>query len=90
LFTSIFQATGSISSCLVADHLLELDERDSDSVSQKEMIKESAATACVGEYHLMEFYWANEIVLWIAGTETVGRKGLVVHLVLTSTRQPVC
>ncbi|KAG0700290.1 cytochrome P450 [Suillus ampliporus] len=38
-------AAGSISSCMVADHLLKLDEDDSNSAWQKKAIKESAATA---------------------------------------------
>lgn len=52
LFTNVFQTTGSVSSCLVADHLLELDEGGRDPVWQKKLVKESAATACVGEYIL--------------------------------------
>ncbi|KAJ8583483.1 cytochrome P450 [Rhizopogon salebrosus TDB-379] len=38
-------ATGSISSCMVVDHLLKLDESDSDFAWQKKAVKESAATA---------------------------------------------
>ncbi|KAG1744160.1 cytochrome P450 [Suillus paluster] len=38
-------AAGSISSCMVADHLLKLDENDSDSAWQKKAVMESAATA---------------------------------------------
>jgi len=48
-FTTTFQAAGSISSCMVADHLLELDENDSDSAWQKKAIKDAAATAFGGE-----------------------------------------
>ncbi|OJA20312.1 hypothetical protein AZE42_11738, partial [Rhizopogon vesiculosus] len=46
-YTECGLATGSISPCLVADHLLELDEGDSDLVRQKKAVQESAATACV-------------------------------------------
>ncbi|KAG1730256.1 cytochrome P450 [Suillus paluster] len=38
-------AAGSISSCMVADHLLKLDDGDGDSAWQKKAIKESASTA---------------------------------------------
>ncbi|KAG0706122.1 cytochrome P450 [Suillus ampliporus] len=38
-------AAGSISSCMVADHLLGLDDSDGDSTWQKKAIKECAATA---------------------------------------------
>ncbi|KAG2150492.1 cytochrome P450 [Suillus clintonianus] len=38
-------ATGSISPCMVADHLLDLDDSDGDSAWKKKAIKESAATA---------------------------------------------
>ncbi|KAG1737648.1 cytochrome P450 [Suillus lakei] len=47
-------ATGSISSCMVADHLLELDDSDGDSAWRKKAIKESAATA-FGAAVLMNF-----------------------------------
>jgi hypothetical protein len=46
----MFQAAGSISSGMVADHLLEIDETDSDSAWQKKALKESAATAYGGEH----------------------------------------
>ncbi|KAG2148491.1 cytochrome P450 [Suillus cothurnatus] len=42
-------ATGSVSSCMVADRLLELDQPYGDSVWQKKAVKESAATAFGGE-----------------------------------------
>jgi fibronectin type 3 domain-containing protein len=45
-----FQAAGSISSCLVTDNLLKLDEGDEDTAFQKKAIKESAATAYGGEH----------------------------------------
>lgn len=38
-------ATGSVSPCMVADHLLELDDSHGDSAWQKKAVKESAATA---------------------------------------------
>ena len=50
LLTGPFKATGSISSCMVADHLLKLDESDSDFAWQKKAVRESAATALGGEY----------------------------------------
>jgi len=46
-YTECGLATGSISPCLVADHLLELDESDSDLAWQKKAVQESAATACM-------------------------------------------
>lgn len=49
-FTNIFQANGSVSPCMVADHLLEIDENDIDSDWQKKALKESAATAYGGEH----------------------------------------
>lgn len=44
-FTERSLATGFISPCMVADHLLELDDSSSNSAWQKKAIKESAATA---------------------------------------------
>ncbi|KAG2153304.1 cytochrome P450 [Suillus clintonianus] len=38
-------ATGTISSCMVADHLLKLDESDGDSAWQKKALQDSAQTA---------------------------------------------
>ncbi|KAG1743803.1 cytochrome P450 [Suillus lakei] len=43
--TELGIATGSVSSCMVSDQLLALDESDSDSAWQIKAIKESAATA---------------------------------------------
>ncbi|OJA14018.1 hypothetical protein AZE42_11341 [Rhizopogon vesiculosus] len=42
-------ATGSISSCMVADHLLKLHETEDDPSWYKKAVKESAATAFGGE-----------------------------------------
>ncbi|KAG2124791.1 cytochrome P450 [Suillus clintonianus] len=43
-------ATGSVSSCMVSEQLLALDENDVDAAWQKKAIKESAGTAFGGEY----------------------------------------
>ena len=48
-FTDAFQATGSISSCMVADHLLKVHESEDDPSWYKKAVKESAATAFGGE-----------------------------------------
>ncbi|OJA15424.1 hypothetical protein AZE42_13001 [Rhizopogon vesiculosus] len=43
-------AAGSVSSCMVVDNLLNIDENDSDSAWQKKSLKESAATVYGGEH----------------------------------------
>ncbi|KAG1750176.1 hypothetical protein EDB19DRAFT_1825215 [Suillus lakei] len=53
---SLFQAAGTVSSSMVADHLLKLDESDGDSTWQQRVVKDSAATAtadsgCNDELH---------------------------------------
>ncbi|KAJ8583488.1 cytochrome P450 [Rhizopogon salebrosus TDB-379] len=50
-------ATGSISSCMVVDHLLKLDESDNDFAWQKKALKESASTA-FGAAVLLNFFLA--------------------------------
>ncbi|KAG0698792.1 hypothetical protein DFH29DRAFT_939881 [Suillus ampliporus] len=47
---TISQATGTVSSSMVSDHLRALDESDSDSAWQKKAVRESAATAFGGEH----------------------------------------
>ncbi|OJA11833.1 hypothetical protein AZE42_04066 [Rhizopogon vesiculosus] len=43
-------AAGSVSSCMVVDSLLNIDENDSNSAWQKKALKESAATMYAGEH----------------------------------------
>jgi hypothetical protein len=50
VFIDTFQAAGTISSCMVADHLLKLGESDGDISWHKKAVKESAATALGGEH----------------------------------------
>ncbi|OJA12275.1 hypothetical protein AZE42_08154 [Rhizopogon vesiculosus] len=49
-YTQRGMAAGSVSACMVTDHLLKLDESDSDSTSMKDAVKECAATAFGGEH----------------------------------------
>ncbi|OJA08702.1 hypothetical protein AZE42_10180, partial [Rhizopogon vesiculosus] len=64
-------ATGTISPCMVADHLQEIDDDDNDSAWQKKALKESASTAYGGEHiQLNAFVSGLMIIGRTAGTET--------------------
>lgn len=87
-FTERGLATGSVSSCMVVDHLQKLDESNTDITSQKEALKESAATVFGAGTETTAAVLMNFILVMILYPDIQEKAQKLIESVVGSKRLP--